>query len=125
MLSATGETHSLAGYWEFVEARQPIEISGQHDRTNTQNWDDILDEDEDDYEQDADPFYDEPKPQNSRLKKAEEQLGLEEGEYDEKAMKRAFTKAMKAAHPDHGGTDQATHAVNNARDVIREHHGWD
>lgn len=122
MLSATSEPHSLGGYWEFVEARQAIEMSGMHDRTNTQNWDDVLeDDDEDEFEEETDQF----DPRNSRLSKAAELLGLEENGYDAKVMKRAFAQAMKTAHPDHGGTDEAARAVNNARDVIRKHHGWD
>lgn len=127
MLSATSEPHSLSGYWEFVEARQAIEVSGMHDRTNIHNWDDVLEDDEEDEfdEEDDNQFDEESNSGKSRLKKAEEMLGLEEGDYDEKEMKRAFAQAMKTAHPDHGGTDEAARAVNNARDVIRKHHGWD
>lgn len=134
MLAVTGEPHSLDGYWEFVEVRQVMEKSGQHDRTNKLNWDDLGEEEEDfDPEPDEPEFEPEeepqekpdPKPRKTALQKAEELLGLESGQYDEKALKRAFAKAMKAAHPDHGGTDEKARAVNHARDVIRRAKGWD
>ena len=40
------------------------------------------------------------------------------------AFTRAFRRAMMRAHPDRGGTKQRAQALNAARAVIREHHGW-
>ena len=50
-------------------------------------------------------------------------LGLD-GEFSQAEFKRAFKRAIKAAHPDQGGTEARARAVTNAREIIRKHHGW-
>ena len=50
-------------------------------------------------------------------------LGLEE-EFTHKNFKRAYRRAIMAAHPDRGGTKEKAQAVNKARGVINKHKGW-
>ncbi|MBL4642861.1 MAG: hypothetical protein JKY44_04630 [Flavobacteriaceae bacterium] len=128
MLIATSQTHSLSGYWEFVELRREEERTGEYDRTNKFNWEDI-----DDFEEDADPYDNEeesepdtpPKDRKLPLQQAEELLDLIAGAYDEKALKTAWSQKMKEVHPDVGGTDEQAQAVNKARETVKSFKGWD
>lgn len=52
-----------------------------------------------------------------------ELLGLTPG-FTQKALKSAYRVAMRAAHPDAGGSAQAAQAVNGAYELILHAHGW-
>ena len=39
-------------------------------------------------------------------------------------FKQAYRRAIRATHPDHGGSDEAAQAVNAARELIERHYGW-
>ena len=130
MLAVTTQPHTQKGYWDFVEMRQILERSGQYDRTDKAAWTDATrdgeaDPEPEEPEEPEEEQQPEPVPEPSPMELAEELLGLKAGQYDQKAFKRAFNKAMKKAHPDHGGTNEAARMVNDARDVIRQKHGWD
>lgn len=45
-------------------------------------------------------------------------LGLEEGRADPAAVRAAYTRLMRAAHPDAGGSDWIAARLNEARDVL-------
>lgn len=125
MLAVTGERHTHKGYWDFVEMRQVLERSGQYDRTSKLHWQNLDEDDEPDPEQPEFENKPDPPPEKSKLQQAEELLGLEPGNYDQKALKQAHRKAIKVAHTDRGGTKEDAQGVNDARDIIRNHHGWD
>lgn len=50
-------------------------------------------------------------------------LGLEDS-FTEAELKAAYRRAIFDAHPDRGGSAEAAHAVNEARDLIRRRRGW-
>ena len=51
-------------------------------------------------------------------------LGLPRNGFSASELKRAYRDAIKAAHPDQGGSSRETIAVMNARARINEHFGW-
>ena len=50
-------------------------------------------------------------------------LGLSPG-FTRAEFSRAYKRAIAKAHPDKGGNHQDAIAVNQARDIILNHHGW-
>lgn len=51
-------------------------------------------------------------------------LRLDPDGFTEKEFKRNYRYAIMVNHPDRGGSDEAATAINIARDVIRQAHGW-
>ena len=78
-----------------------------------------------------DPFEDQgdepepsgPEPQQDSYGDARATLGLPET-FTEGEFKRAFRRAIHAAHPDKGGSTAAAQAVYEARERIAQVHGW-
>lgn len=51
-------------------------------------------------------------------------LGLTRDELTPETLKRAYRKAIKAAHPDLTGSTEEAVRINQARDAIRKHFNW-
>lgn len=130
--------HSMDQYWQFVDERREFEQNPEpgvppYDRKDPDQWYDTPDpetqEEEPEDDQDPEPEPDpEPKSKpNSKtpLQQAENLLGLVTGQYDEAKLKQKHREFAKVFHTDGGGgSHELSVQINNARDVIRKHHGW-
>jgi hypothetical protein len=54
---------------------------------------------------------------------ARELLGLPAA-FSQVDLKRAYRRAISATHPDRGGDPRQAMAINQARDLIKQRHGW-
>lgn len=83
-------------------------------------------EDDDEYEDEADETAREEKAQaaqNTAYEEAVRLLGLRPG-FTKEELTKAYRRAIRAVHPDKGGSTEDAQAVNAARKLIEAHQGW-